>query len=55
MKSYAEERGYPGLTRPPDGGNSMDIIDILALAQLQELIYNASKDADNKSRKEIEQ
>lgn len=28
----------------------MDIIDILALAQLQELIYNASKDAQRGER-----
>ena len=33
----------------------MDIIDILALAQLQELIYNASENADTENQKEIEQ
>ena len=33
----------------------MDIIDILALAQLQWLIYNASKNVDTKNRKVIEQ
>lgn len=30
----------------------MDIIDILALAQLQELIYSANKNASNSARRQ---
>lgn len=40
------------MTRPPLEVNNMDIIDILALAQLQELIYNATKDAQRKGSKQ---
>ena len=45
MKKCSHNLLLIGLDPPAAGGNNMDIIDILALAQLQELIYNASKDA----------
>lgn len=45
MKKCSRSLYLIGLDPPAVWRCNMDIIDILALAQLQELIYNASKDA----------
>lgn len=42
----------PRLDPPAAGGNNMDIIDILALAQLQELIYRAISHTDENKEPE---